>query len=806
MKHNPNGRARNTEGHRFHSAMGLARRCLVAILTMSLLSIGPVGPWQALAQVRVPDRDAAADLVAAFVSLTAELRAAIDRTQFDLDSLSMEMFAMDAADIADWVRGSIAFEPYVGLLRGAEGTLMARAGNALDQSVLLATLLRNVGYDAEIAHAELSIEDAQALVLEALHPPLRAPAVGDLDAMEQVLERVASLLGADGPEVALEGTDGVGGSPVQEMVVAEAAWIGEQLEREGIVLSATESGRVLVDESRSYYWVRYRLSPAEPWREAHPSFGRSAPPDDVLPTSVLTDSVPEELQHRVRFQAMIERRVGEQLEVVPVTSAWERPTALLAGEVLTFTNVADSFMSPADLLDLDEAFAAAQVFVPIFNDVLAPGAVAFDLDGVTLDPSDALNPAAGVFREVGRRFQAGQSALGGIGQPDDAESAVGRALTAYWLEFTVVSPGGSERTYRRSLFDAIGDSARDDGAVSMDVGELPSVAAALTSSVSFMVTGGALPDALVLDQKLKRIIEAEQLSRALILDDPATMAAAVPNSGWLGHLDLAMAFEMGAVAGQAPSFRNEPGLVVSKQSLASEGVGTHVLDIIANPRRVLVMGADGRVVSDPGRVIQAGVWDTYVEAVMLGENGLAPRSAAAIMASVRETGRAAEVLYGSDAIVPPWLPEPSRRAMTRDLLEGYVVLMAPPSPDDEAGYAWWRVDPRTGATLGLMDDGIGGVFKEYALLFGPIALGVAAGAVQFFGCLGSPDEPEDLGESAALAAKLAFCGLCGLFVAATATVAVWVSGGVAFGIGALPTSAIVAEILLLMACNAAGLV
>src|SRR5688572_3380542 len=40
-----------------------------------------------------------------------------------------------------FVAEQIRYQPYAGLLRGAEGTLMARAGNAADQAVLLAALL-----------------------------------------------------------------------------------------------------------------------------------------------------------------------------------------------------------------------------------------------------------------------------------------------------------------------------------------------------------------------------------------------------------------------------------------------------------------------------------------------------------------------------------------------------------------------------------------------------------------------------------------------------------------------------------------
>src|SRR5215217_1454331 len=75
-----------------------------------------------------------------------ELRPQIDRAQFDVEALSLQL-GFEADDIVAFVRGEIAFEQYPGLLRGAHGTLIGRAGNALDQAVLLTTLLTYAGYE-----------------------------------------------------------------------------------------------------------------------------------------------------------------------------------------------------------------------------------------------------------------------------------------------------------------------------------------------------------------------------------------------------------------------------------------------------------------------------------------------------------------------------------------------------------------------------------------------------------------------------------------------------------------------------------
>ena len=63
-----------------------------------------------------------------------------------------------------FVRDSIVYQPYTGTLRGAAGTLRAGAGNSLDQSILLANLLKTAGLDARIARGTLTDADALRLL------------------------------------------------------------------------------------------------------------------------------------------------------------------------------------------------------------------------------------------------------------------------------------------------------------------------------------------------------------------------------------------------------------------------------------------------------------------------------------------------------------------------------------------------------------------------------------------------------------------------------------------------------------------
>ena len=76
-----------------------------------------------------------------------------------------EGLSKDPAEVFAWVRDNIKYECYHGSLRGPVGTYWARGGNSLDQSDLLAALLRRARRRCRIVRGQLPEEDAQDLIL-----------------------------------------------------------------------------------------------------------------------------------------------------------------------------------------------------------------------------------------------------------------------------------------------------------------------------------------------------------------------------------------------------------------------------------------------------------------------------------------------------------------------------------------------------------------------------------------------------------------------------------------------------------------
>jgi hypothetical protein len=71
---------------------------------------------------------------------------------------------------------------------------------------------------------------------------------------------------------------------------------------------------------------------------------------------------------------------------------------------------------------------------------------------------------------------------------------------------------------------------------------------------------------------------------------------------------------------------------------------------------------------------------------------------------------------GDPALQNTQMTADARSCITQDLADGYVVII-PPKPipiNGKPTTAWWRIDPRTGTTLGMGPNGSGQALTQYA--------------------------------------------------------------------------------------------
>ena len=126
-----------------------------------------------------------AELVATAAVAEAALAQAdlLPATDWELTELAAAL-GNDPLAVQQFVRDSVALDPYSGVLRGAHGTLAARAGSTWDKALLLAALLEANGHTTRLAYAQGTVKESQ---LDYPAPPLP---LADTVAAQLDLERV----------------------------------------------------------------------------------------------------------------------------------------------------------------------------------------------------------------------------------------------------------------------------------------------------------------------------------------------------------------------------------------------------------------------------------------------------------------------------------------------------------------------------------------------------------------------------------------------------------------------------------------
>jgi len=127
----------------------------------------------------------------------------------------------------------------------------------------------------------------------------------------------------------------------------------------------------------------------------------------------------------------------------------------------------------------------------------------------------------------------------------------------------------------------------------------------------------------------------------------------------------------------------------------------------------------------------------------------------------------------AEAVADGSMPNGVQREIAQAVTQGFVIFAHRVSPgDDEKLWSWWRIDPKTGTTLGYGQLGWGQGIEEYVMKVTAVGtLGFMGG---FGGCLafngGSSASPQ--------VARFCFCYGVGGFFAAGTTVLSGLSAGV----------------------------
>ncbi len=651
------------------------RRTLAIVLALGLMVGATACAQPSLALPADTDWAAHAALVPVDVvtppSGGFDLTAAEDAALTQADLLPPELWESDA--LADslgsepeaafaFVRDHVAFDPYEGVLRGANGTLGARAGNAWDRALLLAALLEHHGHVTRFAFGTLEggiIDEVIAAAAQGAPQPLDDPQPAAVTTVD--VAALATRAWRD--HALLTRALTTAGVTAALGVAPDTAQAGAQ-----------ERGAVVPDPRavvRSHVWLQLEQADGT-WLDLDPSLPDAVPGATLTTASGTSDELPAEMYHHV-----VVRILAETLE----------------DDELTESVVLDQRLVAADA-DASETW--------LYFQPEAQG-----LGGSILN-------AMGEAKWLPVLLVNGDAATGtsfplGSGGGDDFFGGFlgggGAQLTRLRLELVAQAPDGTERVGSRLLYDRVDSALREAGTVTADsLAPLPDEGspAALASLHHVLVsTGGAN----LREQAIGRAFAANFAGNDLRSEETASDYPLQDLLFPLAVADqtLVVASERILLDGMSrPGMRAYVGgsrvFLVSLTPFAGVENGTaSIIDLALDG--VAFVGADGKAEEARQRVwygVLQGALET--ELTLARARAVDPATAQLASVSLRMPDTLTVLRPVDEGAVPPAASE-----LRGALRSGEVVVsVGAPGP---AG-AFWAIDPSSGATRSVIEPGL----------------------------------------------------------------------------------------------------
>lgn len=669
----------------------------VIIFALSFGLIFPLAPLAAAQQSAAANEQQ--------LALFQQFQDSLPAMEFSGEELGFELAFEDPDTLFEYVTDRIAFQSYRGILRGVDGTLASRAGNAYDQSILLASLLSDAGYDAQLATATISEADAARLLTRLGDSPLVGDETRDID--DATANEMLAAVGLTLDDVAGFDLDPAHSNAYHAAQTVQRAFTG-------YLGAAPDANAELLEEAQMYAFVQYRLSSNDEWTALHPAFGTLDAPEIAEIERVFDGTIPDEFTHALTVEILIERKVEEELELVPVTTAWTRPLANMHGIPVEVSIVPMRDVG-ADAVTAGR-YNESEFFIAQINQNADTTLEAFEMMGRTLPTDVAADPAADYFQTLGGVMNEATGLLGALGTTKEATEPL--ALTGVVIRYTISVPGGKEQTYERYVYDRITPENRASGGQLVPV-PLEDMEAGMVQQHILLVNPGQFSDTYaqyaLTDLSVKTLEALVALENLQARYDEAGQEMPIGEAiellapiGMRAHWPLLASLDSMPVPENALAYRPE-AVVVSAGTVTpgSEGAPSKfVIDIIHNHRRVLTQASAG-FAYDQETAMLYGAWETALERQYV--NSMSERPAHNALNMFDDGAPSFTQLAGIDADLSV-VPLSARRAVAVDLANGYTVLY-PDTVQDQPH--WWRLDTATGELLGIGENGAGQTMLEY---------------------------------------------------------------------------------------------
>ena len=790
--------------------------CRLARLTFTLL--------MALAYAGMPQWASAPPASAASVAPTTNLAAVADRLEkamvfiedeeqklprdtFDVDAV-VKAVGKDPVAIFHWVRDNTNWIPYHGKLRGSVGVLMDRMGNSEDRSFLLAEMLRKAGVVVRFAHAKLEPDVAlQTLAKIRTTPapaPMKLPVANPADMLLQTSNRLG--ISAEDAKAALDNGISQGQQLAERTITRAADQTQTLIDLTAAAGPATQPGDApALDAISDHWWVQQQSG--KEWIDLDPMLPDAEPGHPVaaakqaIPLTPLDQpiAIPDAWQQVIAMDVFVEQIDGSKRQTKKVLSSVLHPSELLGQRVL-FANIPMQWPKDNSLFNSDhpgETFTqmvlAQHEFLPMLLIGTQPATgFSFDIHGNINDKPD-LNGLGAVGQSSSGAAKSATDALDDKPpvKTDTATTQASGTLIAEWIEYQIQEPGQSPRKFRRDLFLQDGFKPGDHADTEPIVTQPQQLqrGLALLSRIDLMATPCQVSDLYLTHINSIRLLanrdvmpgmlrDPDLQHRKTLMDDfGKLMPQAGPLYDW-----AVMRSHLSRSAGDVCITSPTLATYVTRPSLNASGkfVNLAGFDLIDVPV-TLRPGSH----ADNFRVQFAqGVLDTNLESTLAsGETRPVNTSEMMAVSDAQNVDWAVISDRKDPRLAASGLSVQALARIDADLAAQNRVIIPtkPVKIADQLASGWWRVDPRTGQTLGMLESGGGQVFTEYQMLLMGAAglMGGAAGGMAFLGCNG-------MGVTSA--AKSFTCLGCAVIVAvvtALTVVAIFASAGVGANVALL---------------------
>jgi hypothetical protein len=718
-----------------------------------------LGELKKLSREQVADR---------FETLLEEIEKAknnIPRDTFDIRVI-VEQIGTDPIALFEWVRDYTFLIPYRGVLRGHQGVLMDRLGNSCDRALLLYSLLREAKKEVRLAHGSLSENQAEDVLKKVRPVPkgaMHSRTDSVIDETDALMNNYANKYRLDLKEI--HEIQKKLKSRQKQFLEKVGKRVEEQVRDLSNRLGDPDKGKkkadfeAAINAVQDHWWVQWH--DGSKWLDLDPALveaeaGKSliAPKETFKPINY---SELRDYCHSIRIRMEIEYWEKGKLEKAEVLNQVMLP-AVMFGKRIVLHHIPPAWsmdLTPNQVENSEEKLKKAVLnqreWLPIISvDADKTYKYSFLTDSKNIFDATLPGWAASALkgREVVDATKAGSEAAGNrlknllarrskISKIEKSEKPTGIHLTAEWIEYEISVPGQEPQKIRREIFDLLGPARRASQSENIALPEITEEMRlergyALLDQIEILPLVCQLSPEFVVDLMAEKMLANKGIFLNIIrngrssnrqeLAEQLSYLTPLPGPGY----SLALA--------RCKWNRPRSDVYIDRPNILSYFRGIRQCpecqpqeyqgyDIVANE---VAIHPHSKL--DPFQArLEQGVLDTNAEAFLLRGFGKTLNNTAELFDVTRNKNR--DWLTIRDELDSSWkeiaLSEDIKERIKRELSAGYIAVVPKNviSVEDRDFFGWWRIDPKTGHTLGIGERGRGQTATEILILTGTAIVG-----------------------------------------------------------------------------------